>query len=208
MRKKFPTNKGVKYSEPISVQCETCGLEFKREENRIKNRIFCSKECFSKGSENRKTRPCSNCGENITKKKSDFFVRNGKEKKEVYCSYECMGEHYSEEGRFSGVNSGTWNGGKVDYKGPTWLRQRRLAKNRDNSKCQKCGILEMDYNGKELSVHHIIPFILWNNSSEANKLNNLITLCEDCHRKEHSGDNHPSKFEETYKEFIKKQNTI
>lgn len=208
MRKKFPTNRGVKYSKLVDVQCETCGLKFKREQNRIKERIFCSPKCSHIGFQNRRVRNCSNCGKEISKKASDFFLPSGKEKTEVYCSVECMGEHYSEKGRFSGANSGTWNGGKIGYKGITWSKQRRKARKRDNYTCQRCGILEEECGDKELSVHHIIPFALWNDSEEANNLENLITLCEACHRKEHSGDNHPSKFNETYKKFIEKQNTI
>lgn len=51
----------------------------------------------------------------------------------------------------------------------------------------------------ELSVHHIVPFISFDDYLEANKLDNLVSVCEPCHRKIHSGDNHPTKFKETYK---------
>jgi 5-methylcytosine-specific restriction endonuclease McrA len=88
---------------------------------------------------------------------------------------------------FTGENSGTWNGGDIDYYGPNWLHQRRLARKRDQFTCQDCGSTEKDY-GKELSVHHIIPFRKFNGDWEnANVLNNLICLCEyPCHRKRHS----------------------
>ncbi|TDL77612.1 HNH endonuclease [Rhodococcus qingshengii] len=98
-----------------------------------------------------------------------------------------MGDYYSESKMFTGENSGTWNGGDIDYYGPNWLHQRRLARKRDQFTCQDCGSTEKDY-GKELSVHHIIPFRKFNGDWEnANVLNNLVCLCEyPCHRKRHS----------------------
>ena len=41
---------------------------------------------------------------------------------------------------------------------------------------------------------------------EANELDNLISVCEPCHRKIHSGDNHHTKFKETYKNLELKNN--
>ncbi len=98
-----------------------------------------------------------------------------------------MGKYYSESKMFSGENSGTWNGGDISYYGPNWLSQRRLARERDQFNCQSCGITEEQY-GKELSVHHIIPFRNFKGDWEkANELVNLICLCEyPCHRKRHS----------------------
>lgn len=37
--------------------------------------------------------------------------------------------------------------------------------------------------GQGLHVHHIIPFIEHDTHAEANQLENLITLCRDCHVK-------------------------
>ena len=44
------------------------------------------------------------------------------------------------------------------------------------------------------SVHHIKLFIFHNDYKEANQLSNLISVCEPCHRKIHSGELHPSKY--------------
>ena len=79
------------------------------------------------------------------------------------------------------------------YYGPNWYSQRRVVRARDNYKCQKCGISEKEYN-QELSVHHIKPFVLFESYLQANETSNLISLCEGCHRKEHSGDMHHSKY--------------
>ncbi len=38
---------------------------------------------------------------------------------------------------------------------------------------------------------------MFDNYKEANSLSNLISVCEPCHRKIHSGDNHPYKFDKS-----------
>ncbi|WP_081625671.1 HNH endonuclease [Bacillus sp. 123MFChir2] len=98
-------------------------------------------------------------------------------------------------GRMTAENNPNWTGlghkhGNRKYYGPNWLNQRREARERDNYMCQRCGITEEEY-GQEMSVHHIKPFVLCNDYLEANSLDNLICYCEDCHRKIHSGTNHP-----------------
>lgn len=79
------------------------------------------------------------------------------------------------------------------YYGDNWLSQRNRARERDNFTCQICGITEKEY-GKQLSVHHKVPFLLFDDYKIANKLKNLTSICEPCHRKVHSGKNHPSKY--------------
>ena len=79
------------------------------------------------------------------------------------------------------------------YYGDNWISQRDRARTRDGFCCTKCGISEKDY-GKQLSVHHIIPFLMFESFLDANELENLDSLCEPCHRKVHSGDLHPSKY--------------
>ncbi len=83
--------------------------------------------------------------------------------------------------------------GKKKYYGPNWLMQRRRARKRDQYKCQICGIHEKEY-GQELSVHHNKPFVYFEFYEEANRLQNLISLCESCHRQVHKGEQHPSSF--------------
>lgn len=63
-------------------------------------------------------------------------------------------------------------------RGPNWKRQRRAARLRDNNTCRHCGTTE----GK-LTVNHIVPFRLFSNYREANRLENLETLCVPCHSK-------------------------
>lgn len=52
---------------------------------------------------------------------------------------------------------------------------RRKVFERDNFTCQKCKLL--DKTAKSLEVHHLIPIIF----GGKDEINNLITLCSDCH---------------------------
>jgi DEAD/DEAH box helicase domain-containing protein len=72
-----------------------------------------------------------------------------------------------------------WSNAPNDY-GPTWPRQRDLARARDGFRCQICGVPESD---KAHHVHHKIPFRMFESVEQANQLSNLVTLCNSCHRK-------------------------
>ncbi|MBN1286993.1 MAG: DEAD/DEAH box helicase [Anaerolineae bacterium] len=74
-----------------------------------------------------------------------------------------------------------------DY-GPDWPAQRDTARRRDEYRCRRCGIGE-DEAGREHDVHHIQPFRDFGyvrgrneNYRQANRLDNLMTLCRSCHR--------------------------
>ena len=75
-----------------------------------------------------------------------------------------------------------WNYIDGRSKGQCWERYGRDWKNirkaifiRDDFTCQHCFRTKM-----RLEAHHKIPFLL----TKDNSLNNLITLCKSCHRKE------------------------
>ncbi|MCE5207048.1 MAG: DEAD/DEAH box helicase [Chloroflexi bacterium] len=72
-----------------------------------------------------------------------------------------------------------WNDDR-NYYGANWNEQRLKVMNRDGYTCQVCGRTDT---GANLHVHHKIPFKNFTSSLEANNLNNLITLCSNCHRK-------------------------
>jgi len=75
--------------------------------------------------------------------------------------------------------SGAWTNDPNDY-GPDWPRIRLAVRTRDGFRCQVCGTPE---SGREHDVHHRIPFKAFTSAVEANRLDNLITLCSSCHRK-------------------------
>jgi DEAD/DEAH box helicase domain-containing protein len=88
-----------------------------------------------------------------------------------------------------------------DY-GPNWRQQRQKALERDGFRCRICGAAgREDLTGFEepvrsvtLHVHHKRPFRDYSytrgvneNYLDANKLDNLVTLCPSCHRQAEAG---------------------
>ena len=80
---------------------------------------------------------------------------------------------------------GLWRGDPNAY-GRSWPRQRDLARARDRYTCQNCGAVEAE---RSHDVHHKIPFRSFRDergiidSDAANRLDNLITLCQTCHKR-------------------------
>jgi ribosomal protein S27AE len=71
-----------------------------------------------------------------------------------------------------------------DYYGPNWDSVRREAIIRDGKECKRCGMRREAHKekyGQDLHVHHITPLREIGNYLEANKLQNLETLCARCH---------------------------
>jgi DEAD/DEAH box helicase domain-containing protein len=82
---------------------------------------------------------------------------------------------------------GLWSSDPNDY-GPNWAAQRDLARARDGYRCTLCGAPERP--GRQHDVHHIRPFRHFGyvpgvNTAylEANRLENLRTLCRHCHQR-------------------------
>jgi DEAD/DEAH box helicase domain-containing protein len=73
--------------------------------------------------------------------------------------------------------SGVWTNDPNDY-GPDWPRIRLAVRTRDGFRCQVCGAPE---SGREHDVHHKIPFKAFTYAAEANRLDNLVTLCQTHH---------------------------
>ena len=76
--------------------------------------------------------------------------------------------------------AGTWTGDPNKY-GAGWNRLREAVRRRDGYRCQVCGITETA--GRQHDVHHKVPFRAFTEAIEANRMENLITLCPACHRK-------------------------
>lgn len=87
-------------------------------------------------------------------------------------------------------DAGMWTNDPNDY-GPGWSKIRQAVRKRDQFKCQVCGAAETV---REHDVHHKIPFRAFIHRmastidfaaarDQANRLENLITLCSACHRK-------------------------
>ncbi len=75
-----------------------------------------------------------------------------------------------------------------DDRGPNWEQQRNQARDRDGHRCRHCGAPERPGRGHD--VHHVQPFRTFgyrrgenDRYLEANRLENLVTLCRSCHRR-------------------------
>ena len=99
------------------------------------------------------------------------------------------GKHLSEEHKqkisenhsdFSGRNHWNWQGGKsFEPYSPEFNEElKERIRNRDNYRCQICGISENELN-YALCIHHI------DEDKKNNSLTNLISLCISCHMKKH-----------------------
>lgn len=178
----------------VTISCEVCGKEFKRSPSAISynKHQFCSRGCYYEwkkshpNTENLGERPkgkdhylwkekinvkCAFCG-------NEFKIYPFRLNEAKYCSRKCYGN--SLVIRLRGENNPYWKGGHEWYYGPNWYEQRRKVLERDNRICQLCGIPE---NGRKNDVHHIAPFREFGleRYEDANKLENLMTLCHSCH---------------------------
>jgi len=59
-----------------------------------------------------------------------------------------------------------------------WDEVRKIVKDRDDHCCTQCNAVDVEFH-----VHHIVPL----SKGGGNELDNLVTLCDICHREEHSG---------------------
>ncbi len=83
--------------------------------------------------------------------------------------------------------NGLWSNSPNDY-GPEWPRIRERVRARDGYLCQVCGTPET---ARQHDVHHKIPFRQFIRSAtpeasllaRANQVDNLVTLCPECHKK-------------------------
>ena len=78
-----------------------------------------------------------------------------------------------------GFINGSGNSHKKNLYGPDWEQIRNAVRERDHHVCQNCGKFEASV---KFDVHHIKPFKAFENVADANKMDNLITLCKQCHR--------------------------
>lgn len=182
----------VNTTEKVSFTCLVCKKTEKILPCYAASKQVCSKGCaaelLSRRGEISVT--CTHCNSVIIRKKSR--VRGEMN----FCCDACMIQYFRESDFMKGENNPNFLGGAVKYYGPDWYNQRRKVRKRDLYQCQDCGILERELN-RELDVHHVVPFRFFEYSNHANRLENLISLCTDCHRKRHTGELNPAKYDKT-----------
>lgn len=72
--------------------------------------------------------------------------------------------------------------GRPGRRGANWGIQAHQARQRDGFRCRECGVTEEEL-GRQLDVHHKIPYASFKSNLEANKLEHLVSVCPACHTK-------------------------
>lgn len=172
-----------KWRPKIERVCKICKKRYNVSSSR-KESVVCSIKCrklwekisrpSGKDSPHHKPKVlkmCINCGSHF-----DAYPYRADERR--FCSRYCYGKWISNN--LVGKDAPHWKGGHIPYYGPNWKVQRRKALYRDNNECTLCRV-KKGARGRALSIHHIRPFREFEDYVEANKLKNLITVCDDCH---------------------------
>jgi len=180
------------YPNQRKVECVICGDDF----------YIPNKKPYINAESQTCCKYCTNVSNGMKRQRGDyklckmcdkvFWITPCRNDKAHFCSRECQNIGYA---TFVNYNHKTESEKFAHkYYGSNWRSQRRKTRERDNYNCQKCGITEKDY-GQELSVHHITPFVYFDDYKKANQLDNLLSVCESCHRKIHTGKNSPHNFD-------------
>lgn len=175
----------------VELTCEGCGDTFERWKTTLDDaeKKYCSSECYHANFQqpsgeghpkyNSEEVPCDFCGDLCTRCPSRIERVDN-----IYCSRTCADKDHSRRMRDEG--NPRWEGGEYrNYYGPNWDAKRAKAKQRDNHRCQLCGVSNEE---ATLSVHHNTKIRVFKREFDApewwqrgNALNNLVTLCLSCH---------------------------
>lgn len=165
----------AKYFRKEECICKTCDKTYLKPPSIAKISKYCSREC--KDADHRRKTKCVDCGRSLSKTQ---YVR----------CFRCSK---------IGENNNCWKGGRVKqiYERIRGINEysnwRNKVFERDNHTCRHCGSMA----GGTLRAHHITTikeivmkfnitdFVELIKLQEMWDINNGITLCEDCHIKEH-----------------------
>lgn len=146
------------------------------------------------------TLTCENCGEEFEttrwKAKNDLATYCSKE-----CKYEGLSERYSGDGNHqfglrgeenstfgqTGPDAPNWQGGSRWRQTAKWLEARAEALSRDGGECVSCGLSNEEHVERYehgLHTHHIEPV---SEGGDKFDLENLETVCAECHSERHNG---------------------
>ncbi len=169
------SKKTAKKRRAETKTCVECGQVFTRRPSRVGK--FCSPKCyFKKIARDREqaTRElvCAFCKTSFTRT-SGFMHRK---QKRVFCSSSCSHQYHT------GSQSQHWRGGTIGWRGVGWKRICQTVRDRDGNICRWCGKSSVE-NGRALSVDHVRPWRECESEAEANRLENLVSLCLSCHGK-------------------------
>lgn len=160
------------------------------------SRTYCSNACMLLGKK-AKPKNCVNCKCLFTSIKLNVDGRLISNSAGKTCSSKCHIEWIkNNQARkdkisfaFSGSRHPNWQGGShyMASRGNGWKKLRKQILERDDYKCVKCGMTEMQSNevySCGLHINHIKPFHQFGGKTKlANRHSNLESLCTSCHTK-------------------------
>lgn len=188
----FDTDHGMKvhhkleHGESIAVTeltCKSCGETFEAYQSWLDGEDsrgqYCSNECYEK--DRNVSTKCSSCGGEMEVERNRYETH-----RHVFCSTACELKWRKE--RFSGEThpqyEANWN---RDAYGSMWEKRRQEVLERDNYRCQRCGVTQfyhVEVYGFGLDVHHETPLKEFSDLKKAHHMDNLVVLCRTCHTKE------------------------
>jgi 5-methylcytosine-specific restriction endonuclease McrA len=122
---------------------------------------------------NKDTIECDWCSLEFERYKSE--INSG----ENFCSSECKNRWLSKE--YEGEGHPRWEPDYPTRYGEGWYRVKRQALERDNYECQDCGKTREEI-GRNPDVHHMKPVRSFDEESDAHYLENVISVCVQCHK--------------------------
>lgn len=175
---------------PIQVKCKQCGVTKNVIPARAKTFKFCSYKCRGewrtenwKGEshpnwqEAERQKKCQGCDKGFTQGKTEAISSFSNRK---FCSKSCADKFGF---RYTGENHPNYKeDARRKNRGGSHKKWRDSVISRDNASCQHCGI-----NGVEMHAHHIKSYA--DNPDLRFDVDNGVTLCFNCHWKEHSAQN-------------------
>lgn len=167
----------------IEFECTVCGETDEKEPHHYNEDgpNYCSHACQGKDLDRKQEVKCAWCGGDLVRERSEY------EKSEnFFCGDKDCRSHWQRENVY-GENHPQFKPDYQDSYGPNWDRQAAKARQRDNYECQICGVPQEEFD-RALHVHHLTPRREFMDESgydykQANRIDNLVTLCESCHGK-------------------------
>lgn len=192
----FQGEGGPNYRGGGEYTCEVCGTTVETTPSEAESRTYCSQDCMAEAQSEMYSGEgnpmwnggleeitCEWCGEAAEFVPAEAEVRR-------FCSDDCYKKWLSEEmkgEKWMGEDNPSWAGGQERhrYYGPNWEEQREKALDRDGHECLICGSTD------DLHVHHKTPIRQFDRETDrwyklANALDNLVTLCNSCHKTVHT----------------------